>query len=70
MLFVKNLPAWERLVRFAAVLLMAACAWHYKLTPVGFVFGAGAVFTALTAVFGWCPACAIGGRRLKSKVRD
>ncbi|MBW8734330.1 MAG: DUF2892 domain-containing protein [Asticcacaulis sp.] len=64
--YVKNLPAWERLLRFAAVALMAACAWHYKLSPVGIVFGAAAAFTAVTAVFGWCPACAMAGRRLKS----
>lgn len=67
MLFIKNLPAWERVVRFAAVLLMASCAWHYKLTPVGIAFGAGALYTALTAIFGWCPACAAAGRRSKSR---
>lgn len=70
MLFVKNLPMWERLLRFVAVLVMVAGAWHYWPGLVGMGLAAGAVFTALTAVFGWCPACAVAGRRLKSRVHD
>ena len=65
MLYVKNLPVWERLMRFVAVLVMAGCAWHFKVSPVGVAFAAGAAFTLVTAVFGWCPACAISGRKLK-----
>ena len=63
MLYRKNLPTWERWVRALAVLFLATCAWRQGLTPVGLAFGALAVITLITAVFGWCPACAIGGRR-------
>ena len=67
MLYVKNLPVWERLMRFVAVLMMIGCAWHFKVTPVGIAFAGGAAFTLVTAIFGWCPACAMAGRRVKAR---
>ena len=63
MLYRKNLPIWERGVRALAVLFMAACAWHFGRTPVGYAFVAAAVVTLVTALIGWCPACAMGGRK-------
>jgi len=63
MWYVKNLPAWERGLRLLAAALMGTCAWHYGLNPVGVVFGIAAVVGALTAVVGYCPMCAMAGRR-------
>ncbi|WP_425228468.1 YgaP-like transmembrane domain [Sphingomonas sp.] len=64
MLYRNNLPTWERLVRIGGAVLMAACAWHFWGRPVGTVFSVAAASAALTSVFGFCPACALAGRRL------
>lgn len=59
----KNLFAWEQVVRILGGALLAA-------TPLAFTWGpawawiATGVFTALTGVFGFCPACYVVGRRL------
>ena len=67
MWYVKNLPRWERVVRLLSALLMGGCAWRFGATPVGLFFGAGGVVTALTALVGYCPMCALGGRRPAGK---
>ena len=64
MLYVKNLKSWERVVRVLAAALMATCAFHYGASIVGGSFAIASVVTALTAVFGFCPACALAGRRI------
>ena len=65
MFYVKNVPVWERLLRgalgaalaiFALLSLEGAMAW------VAIASGAGMV---LSGIFGFCPACAMAGRRLK-----
>lgn len=67
MIYVKNLPLWERLLRIglgmAAVVyavLMLNGTWGWVLTASG-------VAAALTGVFGFCPACALAGRRLQQR---
>lgn len=67
MWYVKNLPRWERAFRFVAAALMGSCAWHYGLTPVGAAFGIAALVSTVTALVGYCPMCAVAGRRLPSK---
>lgn len=65
MIYVKNLPLWERSLRISlgaavtvyAVLNMASV-WGWLIVTSG----AG---IALTGIFGFCPACALAGRRLK-----
>ena len=64
MVYVKNLPRWERVARVAAAALMGSCAFHYGLTIVGASFGLVGAVCAVTAVFGFCPACALAGRRI------
>ena len=65
MLYLKrNLPAAERGLRLLVAALLAALAW-WLLPPgwprmLGLAAAAGA---ALTAVAGYCPACALAGRR-------
>jgi Protein of unknown function (DUF2892) len=63
MWYVKNLPNWERIVRFVAAAFMAACAWRYFNTPVGWIFAAAGVITVLTSLVGFCPMCALAGRK-------
>jgi hypothetical protein len=66
MLFLKrNLPLAERAVRLALALALAACA--VLLVPAGvarWLAGAAAAGLALTALAGFCPACALAGRRI------
>jgi hypothetical protein len=68
MLFVKNLPVWERVLRAAFGLALAA---YGLLGPhaaaLGYaIAGAGAV-ALLTGFIGFCPMCALVGRRLERK---
>ena len=67
MLYVKNLPNWERIVRLLASVAMAICAYSFWGHPIGVIFAVLAVYNTLTSIFGFCPACALAGRRLKSK---
>ncbi|WP_082120858.1 YgaP family membrane protein [Dyella japonica] len=62
--FVKNIPDWERAIRISlaitfaigsAALLPSPWDWIGALTCIGF---------GITGVVGFCPACALAGRRL------
>lgn len=64
MMYRKNLPGWERLARLGAALGLCIAAWLFRDGPLGLVFTALAATAALTSVFGFCPACAMVGRRL------
>ena len=68
MLFHKNLPVWERALRSVTGLLMIACgllAPGLAGSPLGYIIAAGGVMAILTGFVGYCPACAVVGRRLK-----
>ncbi len=67
MFYAKNLPTWERAVRFAGAAAMAFCSWQYSPAPLGIVFGITAAVTVATALFGFCPMCALAGRRLGAR---
>jgi hypothetical protein len=60
--YAKNVPAWERIARVA----VSAAVVAYALTlPGAWSWGvaASAVAFAVTGLFGFCPACAMIGRR-------
>jgi len=65
MMYVKNVPVWERVIR----LFIAAGAIVYGLLAatgsLQWIVVAGAVCLALSGLLGFCPACAMVGRRLK-----
>ena len=62
MLYRKNLPGWERAMRVIGGVVMIV----YGLATAGYLMaGAGAVVIA-TGFFGFCPMCAMVGRRLPS----
>lgn len=67
MIYVKNLPLWERLLRIVFGIVAAA----YAVLKLGGILGwavtAGGVGVALSGIFGFCPACALAGRRLKPR---
>ena len=66
MFFQKNLPVWERLVRLCLGLLVAGLG--YVAAPASVIawlgYASGAVL-AVTGFIGFCPMCALVGRRLK-----
>ncbi len=70
MLYVKNLPMWERSLRIGLGTATAA----YAVLNIGGVLGwaivAGGAHAALTGIFGFCPACALAGRRLEKRTQQ
>ncbi|GHO42177.1 YgaP family membrane protein [Ktedonospora formicarum] len=75
MFYVKNVPLFERILRVVLGIGLTASALFVFLQPAhGTVSGwlalallASALFVAATGFIGWCPACALVGRKLKSK---
>jgi len=64
MIYVKNLPAWERMLRILAGAVAIAYGW--LAAPSTLVLGiavAVGVMLIVTSLVGFCPACAMIGRR-------
>ena len=70
MIYVKNLPVWERGLRLG----IGAAVALYGFIELGgrweWAAVAGGVGLAATAAFGFCPACALAGRRLAKQARN
>ena len=65
MFYRKNLPGWERAMRVIAGL--ALIAWGllaFPAAPIGYAIVAGGATASLTGFFGFCPMCAMVGRKL------
>ena len=64
-MFKRNVPGWERTLRAAcgAAMLVAATVLPLTGWPMWAVVAGGAGLLA-SAAMGFCPACAIAGRRL------
>ncbi len=69
MFYFNNLPVWERLGRLVAGLAMISCGIHYYGTSAGWAFLVVGVVTLATGVVGFCPACALAGRRIAARAR-
>lgn len=67
MFYVKNVPTLERVLRVAAGLAVAGWALFALPGPLGWGVAAGAVGLVISGLLGFCPACAMLGRRLKNK---
>ena len=64
MFYGKNLPGWERVVGGAA---MVACGLlGLSGMPIGYLIAGAGLVTALTGFVGFCPMCAMVGRKLSS----
>ncbi len=64
MLYQKNLPVWERLLRTVLGLAIAIIGLVVlKPTLWGYVTAAGGAGIILTGFFGFCPMCAMVGRK-------
>lgn len=64
MFYRKNVGGKEAWARMLGGGLIVACSLtQIGMTPLGWMLAASGVFTALTGVFGFCPACAMAGRK-------
>ena len=64
MLYRKNVGSKEGLGRvLLGALIVAGSLMQLGTTPMGLALAASGVFTALTGLFGYCPACAMVGRK-------
>lgn len=67
MFYVKNVPAWERVVRVVAGALVIALAVTFLKGLVAAVVAVSAVGIVVSGLVGFCPACALVGRRLSKQ---
>lgn len=70
MIYVKNLPLWERSLRIGAGMLAVTYAILIADGVIAWIILAGGVGAALTGIFGFCPACALAGRRLEKRLEQ
>lgn len=67
MFYRKNLPGWERAMRLLAGGAMIAYGLiGLSAMPAGYVVAAAGAVAILTGFLGFCPMCAMVGRRLPS----
>ena len=65
MIYVKNVPHGERAVRVVTGLAAAALGLFLVGGMGGWLVAAGAAGLVASGLFGFCPACAMVGRKLK-----
>jgi hypothetical protein len=64
MLYRKNVGSVERAVRLAAGGMMIGFAFEVLgIWPRGWLLAAGGVMVIVTGIVGYCPVCALAGRR-------
>lgn len=67
MFYRKNIYTWEQGLRIvASALLVAYAALAMPAGMLSYTLIAGGIGFGLTGVFGFCPMCAMVGRRLKT----
>ncbi|WPG38482.1 DUF2892 domain-containing protein [Variovorax sp. EBFNA2] len=70
MLYVKNVPGWERALRIAMGLAgLAFAAMNWPADALAVAVGLMGAMLALTGLVGFCPMCAMLGRRLDKEGR-
>lgn len=68
MFYAKNVPGWERALRVIAGLAIVAFGLLVLQGQLaGYAVAASGVFTALTGLVGFCPMCAMVGRKLDAE---
>jgi hypothetical protein len=67
MFYRKNLPGWERAMRVVAgIAVISLGLAGFSGTALGYVIAASGAVAILTGFFGFCPMCAMVGRKLPS----
>lgn len=69
MFYVKNVPTWERIVRIIIGLIAVVAGIQFVGGMWGLVLAASAAGIVASGLFGFCPACAMVGRRLDQRSR-
>lgn len=70
MFYVKNVPTWERIARIVIPICPAILGVQYfGFGAAGIAIVVSAVGIALTGVVGFCPMCAMVGRKLDQKAK-
>ena len=70
MFYRKNVGSKEGWARLLGGALIIACSLtQLGATPLGLILAASGAFTVLTGLFGYCPACAVVGRRTLEQER-
>ena len=65
MFYRKNVGTKERVARTVTGVLMGVCGLFFLgSTPLGWLVVGSGVMTVVTGLFGFCPACAMLGRKL------
>jgi hypothetical protein len=64
MFYVKNVPAWERVVRIILGMVGAMLFIVFLKGVAGIIGALAAAGIAISSLVGFCPACAMVGRRL------
>lgn len=66
MFYRKNLYTWEQMLRITIGIVLVAGGLFSNLAPIpkGAIAISG-LFTGFTGLFGFCPACALVGKKLK-----
>lgn len=63
-LYIKNVPGWERTLRLVAAIVIVVGGLAMLQAPWSWIAAASGAGFALTGLFGFCPMCAMVGRRL------
>ena len=67
MFYRKNLPGWERAMRVVGgIMVIAVGLLAMPGSTIGHVIAAAGAVAIATGFFGFCPMCAMVGRRLPS----
>ncbi|WP_267226214.1 YgaP family membrane protein [Dyella silvae] len=67
--FVKNVPVLERIIRVLVAAAIVILGLAYLTSPWNWIAAIAGVGFGLTGVIGFCPACALVGRRLARSAR-
>jgi len=66
-LYIKNLPVWERILRVVVGVVLVGLTLSGIVGTWGIAIISAAVVLLLTGFIGFCPACALAGRRLTKR---
>lgn len=69
MFYVKNVPGWERIVRIVLGVMVAVLSLTFLKGIIGIVVAVSAIGIVFSGLVGFCPACAMLGRRLDRQVK-
>ncbi|MFS2005672.1 DUF2892 domain-containing protein [Duganella sp. CT11-25] len=70
MFYVKNVPGWERALRVVAGLIAMAIGYSVLGGMWGSLLAVSAAGIVASGLFGFCPMCAMVGRRLDKAAKQ